>query len=59
MYPAAGVAKRADREGSRRAIVDFGSPSALAAPLGLLLPLVEQLAVAVALIPPQRPGGVP
>jgi hypothetical protein len=57
MYPAAGVAKRADREGSRRAIVDFGSPSALAA-LGLLLPLVE-LAVAVALIPPQRPGGVP
>jgi len=58
MYPAAEVAKRADREGSRRAIVDFGSTSALAAPLGLLLPLVE-LAVAVALIPPQRPGGVP
>ena len=46
----AGVAKLADREGSRRAVVDFGVPPALAAPLGLLLPLAE-LAVAVALIP--------
>jgi methylamine dehydrogenase accessory protein MauD len=46
----AGVAKLADREGSRRAVGDFGLPSALAAPFGLLLPLGE-LAVAAALIP--------
>ena len=46
----AGAAKLADREGTRQAIVDFGAPSALAAPLGLLLPLVE-LAVAATLLP--------
>jgi len=46
----AGVAKLADRNGSRQAIVDFGLPAALAAPLGVLLPLVE-LAVAATLIP--------
>src|SRR3712207_3548047 len=50
VFLAAGVAKLADREGSRRAIADFGVPAALAAPLGILLPLVE-LAVAAALIP--------
>ena len=46
----AGVAKLADRNGSRQAIVDFGLPAALAAPLGVLLPLAE-LAVAATLIP--------
>jgi peroxiredoxin len=46
----AGVAKLLDREGSRQAIVDFGAPSALAAPLGVLLPLAE-LAVAATLLP--------
>ena len=51
VFAVAGVAKLADREGSRRAVVDFGVPPILAAPLGLLLPLAE-LAVAVALIPP-------
>src|SRR5918997_3363420 len=50
VFVAAGVAKLADREGSRRAIADFGVPVALAAPLGTLLPLAE-LAVAAALIP--------
>jgi peroxiredoxin/uncharacterized membrane protein YphA (DoxX/SURF4 family) len=50
VFVVAGVAKLADREGSRRAVADFGVPSALAAPLGILLPLAE-LAVAVALIP--------
>ena len=45
----AGVAKLADRQGSRQAIIDFGVPSALAAPLGLL-PLAE-LAVAATLLP--------
>ena len=50
VFAAAGVAKLADREGSRQAIVDFGLPSALAVPLGLLLPLAE-LAVAATLLP--------
>jgi uncharacterized membrane protein YphA (DoxX/SURF4 family) len=50
VFTLAGVAKLADREGSRQAIVDFGAPSALAAPLGLLLPLAE-LVVAATLLP--------
>src|SRR5919206_1776958 len=49
VFVAAGVAKLADPKGSRQAIIDFGVPAALAAPLGILLPLAE-LAVAVALI---------
>jgi peroxiredoxin len=50
VFTLAGVAKLADREGSRQAIVDFGAPSAIAAPLGLLLPLAE-LVVAATLLP--------
>ena len=50
VFVVAGVAKLADREGSRRAVADFGVPVALAAPLGILLPLAE-LAVAATLIP--------
>ena len=50
VFVVAGVAKLADREGSRRAVADFGVPATLAAPLGILLPLAE-LAVAFALIP--------
>jgi peroxiredoxin len=50
VFAVAGAAKLADREGSRQAIVDFGVPSSLAAPLGLLLPMAE-LAVAAALLP--------
>jgi len=46
----AGVAKLLDREGSRRALVDFGVTARLARPAGLVLPLVE-LAAAAALIP--------
>ena len=46
----AGAAKLVDRAGSRQAIVEFGLPARLAAPLSILLPLAE-LAVAVALIP--------
>jgi peroxiredoxin len=46
----AGSTKLADYKGSRQAIVDFGVPTGLAAPLGLLLPLAE-LAVAVTLLP--------
>lgn len=50
VFAAAGVAKLADRDGSRQAIVDFGVPAALVGPLGVFLPLAE-LAVAAALIP--------
>ncbi|HEY6582020.1 MAG TPA: MauE/DoxX family redox-associated membrane protein [Rubrobacter sp.] len=51
IFTVAGAAKLADRQGSRQAIVDFGAPSALAASLGLMLPLAE-LAVAATLLPP-------
>jgi methylamine dehydrogenase accessory protein MauD len=50
VFAIAGVAKLADRSGSRQAITNFGLPSSFAAPLGVLLPLAE-LAVAIALIP--------
>jgi methylamine dehydrogenase accessory protein MauD len=50
VFVVAGLAKLADRAGSRQALVGFGLPAALAVPLGLLLPLAE-LAVAVALLP--------
>jgi peroxiredoxin len=46
----AGIAKLADRSGSRQAAIDFGVPRTLATPLAVLLPLAE-LAVAVALVP--------
>src|SRR5215208_5912696 len=50
VFVVAGITKLADRQGSRQAIVDFGLPSSLAAPLGVLLPLAE-LAVAATLLP--------
>jgi methylamine dehydrogenase accessory protein MauD len=50
LFAVAGMAKLADRAGSRQAIVDFGLPVRLATPLGIMLPLCE-LAVAAALIP--------
>jgi hypothetical protein len=50
VFGIAGVAKLADRAGSRQALQDFGVPTVLASPLGILLPLAE-LAVAVALVP--------
>jgi len=50
VFVAAGAAKLVDREGSRRAIADFGVPASLTTPLGVLLPLAE-LVVAAALIP--------
>src|SRR5918997_6179309 len=49
VFTIAGVAKLADLKGWRQAIIDFGVPSAIAAPLGLLLPLAE-LSVAAALL---------
>jgi methylamine dehydrogenase accessory protein MauD len=50
VFVVAGAAKLADREGSKRALADFGVPTPLATPLAVLLPLAE-LAVAAALIP--------
>ena len=50
VFIVAGLAKLADRAGSQQALRDFGVPSLLANPFGVLLPLAE-LAVAVALIP--------
>jgi uncharacterized membrane protein YphA (DoxX/SURF4 family) len=50
VFTLAGVAKLWDLKGSRKAIIDFGVPSAIAAPLGLVLPLAE-LAVAATLLP--------
>jgi thiol-disulfide isomerase/thioredoxin len=46
----AGLTKLADRAGSRQALIDFGLPTTLATPFGILLPLAE-LATAAALIP--------
>ncbi len=50
VFVVAGLAKLADRAGSRQALRDFGVPAPLAVPLGVLLPLTE-LAVSVALVP--------
>jgi hypothetical protein len=41
VFAEAGLARLADRDGSRRAMTDFGLPAALATPLTLLSPLVE------------------
>ena len=49
VFGIAGLAKLFDRTGSRESMREFGVPAALAAPLGLLLPLVE-LACAGALL---------
>jgi peroxiredoxin len=46
----AGITKLADLAGSRQAMRDFGLPVSLAAPFGLLLPLVE-VVIALALLP--------
>ena len=50
VFAVSGVAKLADRAGSRQAMTDFGVPQSLAAPFGVLLPLAE-LTVAITLLP--------
>jgi methylamine dehydrogenase accessory protein MauD len=50
VFVVAAVAKLADRKGSSQAVADFGLPNRMAAPLALLLPLIE-LAIAALLIP--------
>lgn len=49
VFLVAGLGKLRDRAGSRRSMIDFGVPSALAGPFGILLPVAE-LVVAVALL---------
>ncbi|MGE0132777.1 MAG: MauE/DoxX family redox-associated membrane protein [Blastocatellales bacterium] len=51
IFGVAGIAKLADREGSRSALISFGVPGSLAAPLGSLLPIAE-IVVALALLSP-------
>src|SRR4051794_13590879 len=51
VFLVAGVGKLADRDGSRRAMLEFGAPPAAAAALAVLLPFAE-LAVAVGLVIP-------
>src|SRR5215212_2708861 len=50
VFSLAGLAKLSDLKGSRQAIIDFGVPSSIAAPLGLVLPVAE-LSVAATLLP--------
>ena len=50
VFVVAGLAKLVDRDGSRRALIEFGVPPLLALPFGVLLPVAE-LIVAVGLIP--------
>jgi uncharacterized membrane protein YphA (DoxX/SURF4 family)/peroxiredoxin len=49
VFAVAGVAKLADRDGSRRAVEDFGVPAQLSRVVAVVLPVVE-LAVAIALV---------
>jgi uncharacterized membrane protein YphA (DoxX/SURF4 family)/peroxiredoxin len=51
VFVVAGAAKLVDRDGTRRAVADFGAPEPLQAPVAIALPLVE-LAIAGALFVP-------
>src|SRR5829696_9991753 len=50
VFAVAGLAKLADRAGSRQAMIDFGVPTSLASPVGVFLPVAE-LVVCATLIP--------
>jgi thiol-disulfide isomerase/thioredoxin len=50
VFAVAGIAKLADREGTRRALTGFGVPGRLAVPGAIALPVAE-LAVAVLMLP--------
>lgn len=50
VFVVAGAAKLADRTGSRDALAGFGLPASLAAPVSVVLPIVE-LAIALLLVP--------
>ncbi|HEV2122444.1 MAG TPA: redoxin family protein [Chloroflexota bacterium] len=50
VFIVAGLTKLADLKGSRQAMRDFGVPTSLATPFGIVLPVTE-IVVAIALIP--------
>ena len=50
IFGVAGIAKMADKAGSRRAFIDFGVPESLATVMGWSLPWIE-IMIALALIP--------
>lgn len=50
VFLVSGLGKLLDRKGTRRAVIDFGTPVRLASPVALVLP-VSELAVAAALLP--------
>jgi peroxiredoxin len=52
VFGVAGVAKLADRAGSRQAVIEFGVPPWLAGPIGLALPCIELLVAAALLLVP-------
>jgi methylamine dehydrogenase accessory protein MauD len=57
VFAVAGVAKLADRAGTRRAVVEFEAPERLAAPLALLLPLAELSVAGLLLFPETAVAG--
>jgi hypothetical protein len=52
-FGTAGLAKLADRDGSRQALIDFSVRCALATPLGILLLLAELIVAVVLLLRPR------
>jgi thiol-disulfide isomerase/thioredoxin len=57
VFAVAGVAKLADRAGTRQAVVEFGTPERLAGPLGVLLPLAELTVAGLLLFPETAEAG--
>ncbi len=57
VFVTAGVAKLADRTGTRTSVQEFGAPARLAGILGLLLPLAELTVAALLLYAPTRTAG--
>jgi len=57
VFAAAGLSKLTDRQGARRALVDFGTPQPLAAPLAVVLPIGELLVAASLVIRPTALAG--
>ena len=55
VFLVAAMAKLADREGSRRAVRQFGVPDALSSLIGALLPLAELTAAGALIAHPTAP----
>lgn len=57
VFALAGVAKLADRTGTRTAVAAFGVPRALVAPAGLFVPIAELAVAVLLLVPGTRTAG--